>query len=780
MPVDLSPALLDQVLDASPACFCFLRAIRPSASSPITDFQVKRVNPALAQLQPHPRLDWAGRSLRELYGGGGPSGLWDRLGQVCQTGVAFRGIEFFPHPEGGGWYDLAVTGQGDELVVHFVPNPLPPAGPRQPAPTPLQQVLDTIPLAVSLLRPQYGQTGELVDLVFDLANPAAARLLGLPLEAVIGQSYSTLLPQAVAQGGMAFMQQILSDRQPAHFELEYNADGLSGWFAQSITPVAGNLLFTTHDITDRKQAQEQTRRQAETFDAVLGSMLHGLTVFGVIEDETGQLADLRYEYVSDQVLRETGLSRPQLIGQTLLTLFPDNRSSAFWPAYQTVLQTGQPQQFEEHYHYDGYDNYLHCQVVKIDLHRLVTTYQVVNELKKAQHAAEQQALLLRSVLDGSQNNIIALEAIRPPTGELVDLRYLLQNETYRRLTGYEDEQVLGRPLSEVSPQLASPDLLERYAAVIQTGQPFSQDLAFDAGHFRGWYNLSVLQRGDGVVLTLQDKTAEKRAEESLLAQQRQLETTNLALSRSNENLQQFAYVASHDLQEPLRKIRLFGDRLQGQYGSMLPTAGLELLERMQGAADRMAVLIRDLLALSKLSTPPPFGAVDLNQVLAEVISDLELVITEKGAHISLTSLPVVQGDALQLGQAFQNLIANALKFQRPGQVPQVRVDCERLGLDELPAGLLPPSGSEDKATAGHPRYFYALDVIDNGIGFDAARYGEKVFGAFQRLQDRSSPYSGTGIGLAIVRKVAQNHGGGVGVTSEEGQGARFTLYLPAF
>ncbi len=229
------------------------------------------------------------------------------------------------------------------------------------------------------------------------------------------------------------------------------------------------------------------------------------------------------------------------------------------------------------------------------------------------------------------------------------------------------------------------------------------------------------------------------------------------LQRSNRDLEQFAAVASHDLQEPLRKIQAFGDRLSRNSRELLGPKGLEDLDRIQFAATRMRRLIDDLLTFSRVTTKAqPFTPIDLNVVLHGVLSDLEVRIAQTSAHIEEATLPTIDADPAQMRQLLQNLIANALKFHRPGVPPVVRIGIES-------AEDLPP---------GHVRLF----VADNGIGFDE-RYLDRIFQVFQRLHGRHE-YEGTGIGLAICKKIVERHGGLITARSQPELGAVFLIDLP--
>ena len=267
----------------------------------------------------------------------------------------------------------------------------------------------------------------------------------------------------------------------------------------------------------------------------------------------------------------------------------------------------------------------------------------------------------------------------------------------------------------------------------------------------------------------QDRHIQHELERQVQARTRQLQESVHDLKRSNENLQQFAYIASHDLQEPLRKIQAFSDLIQNQYGEQLGETGNDYLGRMQSSANRMSTLIRDLLTYSRISTQQDSSSsVALDTVLNAVLSDLDLVILETGAVVTVAPLPIVQGDKSQLGQLFQNLLSNALKFHKPGESPRISITSQTVAARDLPPVVKPT-----RIAMAH----YCIAVTDNGIGFEE-KYAERIFQVFQRLHGKSQ-YAGTGIGLAICEKVVANHGGAITAQSQPGKGATFTIYLPA-
>ena len=229
------------------------------------------------------------------------------------------------------------------------------------------------------------------------------------------------------------------------------------------------------------------------------------------------------------------------------------------------------------------------------------------------------------------------------------------------------------------------------------------------------------------------------------------------LERSNRELQDFAFVSSHDLQEPLRKIQAFSDRLMHKYSDVLDERGVSYLERMQNAAVRMQTLIQDVLAFSRVnSVQMPFTKVNLEEIIQGVVSDLELQIEELAAKIIIEPLPTIEADGTQMRQLFQNIISNALKFHQPNVPPVIRVSAQELIEFE--------------------QAFTMVLVEDNGIGFDA-QYVGRIFGMFQRLNSKSK-FEGSGVGLAVCKRIVERHNGRIEAESEKAVGSKFMIILP--
>jgi len=280
---------------------------------------------------------------------------------------------------------------------------------------------------------------------------------------------------------------------------------------------------------------------------------------------------------------------------------------------------------------------------------------------------------------------------------------------------------------------------------------------------RAWFNNeNVATRFNG---TLQDITAQALAINKV--EQIVEERTHL-LNKSNADLTQFAYIASHDLQEPARKISTFTDMLLKRVGENLDEQSKEYLKKIDNSSDRMLNLIRGILTISKISdTRYQFDEVDLNIVLLDAKNDFEVLLKEKHCKIESQHLPTIQAIPVQMNQLFSNLISNALKFSVPGKATCININCQALSKAEL----------SDFPDLISPKTYYKITFMDNGIGFER-KHAKKIFDIFQRLHGKAE-FPGTGIGLAICKKIAENHHGHINANSTTGSGATFEVILPA-
>jgi PAS domain S-box-containing protein len=280
-------------------------------------------------------------------------------------------------------------------------------------------------------------------------------------------------------------------------------------------------------------------------------------------------------------------------------------------------------------------------------------------------------------------------------------------------------------------------------------------------------SFTSLEIADEVSLSIliTDLTSLKENQEQLRLKNEQLQETNRALELSNIDLQQFAYVASHDLQEPLRKIQTFTYLIRDQHTQELTPRLQQYLEKILSSANRMKTLIVDILKYFQIaSVDLKFEHTDLQQIVTDLLEDFELPIAQKQARITFKNLPVLEGIPAELRQVFHNLISNALKFSNPALAPEIEITATRI---------------KDKAFDGVPHSrgrYYRISVKDNGIGFNQ-EYSKQIFTLFQRLNGWDK-YEGTGIGLAITKKIIDRHDGLVMAQSKEGEGAEFVFILP--
>ena len=356
--------------------------------------------------------------------------------------------------------------------------------------------------------------------------------------------------------------------------------------------------------------------------------------------------------------------------------------------------------------------------------------------------------------------ITAARATREILDTMADALFVLDadgcirvvNHAVRELLGYRDSDLIGRSIDRLEELRGDQTISRTLRDLVRRGPIRDQERLLrhaDGAAVDVSISISPVSEEnvqEGAVVIARDIRARKRDEEQLRQALKHLE-------QSNRELEDFAYVASHDLQEPLRKIQAFGDLLRSKYAPELSDQGRDYIERMQSAAKRMQILINDLLSFSRVTTKAqPFVRVDLGQIAAEVVKDLEVRTHDSGGRIDVGPMPAIDADPLQMRQLLQNLAGNALKFHRPGVAPVVDVR------GEVQNGLC------------------RITVSDNGIGFEE-KYAERIFTVFERLHARSD-YEGTGIGLAICRKIAERHGGEIRAHGKPGEGATFVVTLP--
>lgn len=364
---------------------------------------------------------------------------------------------------------------------------------------------------------------------------------------------------------------------------------------------------------------------------------------------------------------------------------------------------------------------------------------------------------LESILNTSKNGVVYYKAVRQH-GKIEDLRIDYVNDAVKDLLGIEPSAVLGKKLKEIPSFVRQTNLIDQYIDVIETGIPQEFETHYKTDIADSWFFVSLMKLEDGLTATFHNISQLKNYEQDLKNNIQELES-------SNNELEQYAYVASHDLQEPLRKIRSFGSYLQDTQNEKLDEKGKMHLEKIMNAAERMSTLIKDILSFSSMKRRHEYVPTDLNVIVDGVLQDLDLLINQKNAIIKKDKLPTIDAIPLQMTQLFYNLLNNSLKFVKEKGQPQITITSKRFSKAEAQQFQLDSN-----------KEYCQIVVKDNGIGF-SEEYKEQIFGLFKRLNERHF-YPGSGIGLALCRKVVNNHNGIIYAHSKEGDGASFYIVLP--
>ncbi|WP_460984580.1 sensor histidine kinase [Spirosoma fluminis] len=632
-----------------------------------------------------------------------------------------------------------------------------PNSPTQPPDLLLQSVLQNSMDGILLCQAIRDEQERIVDFSVVWCNDRAVAITGRSREQMLNQTMLTVDPDGHSSGIFSKYAQVVKTGLPMHIEHYFSGGNI--WMAQSLARFGDGVLASWSDITSLKEAEKARQEETELLQAILDNTQTGIAVMQSVRDLAGQIVDFQFTHINVDAERITQRLKGELIGHYYSLIWPEAKTNGVLDWHIAVAQTGKPAKINGvNISVDGYDGWYNIRIRPFR-DGVIATFVDVTALKQAELDNQKQTDLLRSVLDSSSNAIIAFKAVRDAqTNQIIDFRYVAQNEANRRNPVRTDEEVIGHTMLEFFPNVVPTGLFDRYVQVVDTGEPARFEQEYNYDQLSGWYELSVVKWDDGIVLTLVDITASKDY-------QQQIEQANRELLYVNDNLRQFAYVASHDLQEPLRKITAFGDILREQFAPQLDETGQDIVKRMQLATERMSVLIKDVLAYSRITTHrQPFQPVSLNDILLQIENEYQGEFQKNNLSLHVDKLPTVQGDRSQLHKLFSNLLANALKFRLPDRPCAVQITCKIITGTDGPAGLKPSVT------------YYEISVTDNGIGFEN-KHAERIFQVFQRLHTRQR-YEGTGVGLAICKRVVENHYGLITADSQLNEGATFRVYLP--
>jgi PAS domain S-box-containing protein len=589
---------------------------------------------------------------------------------------------------------------------------------------------------------------------------------GTPISPETYLAYTIDADRAVAERIVAFLRQAppVGDSLKEQFRIR-TAEGektirLKAVVQRNEAGEPERVLGVDLNVTEQVEAERRVRAAADQLQSLLNGVPAAIGILEAVRDGRGQLVDFKPALTNLPDLERTDFSAGEMLTRRLLTDSGDWGRNGLLDFYAATLQTGEPGYREITYRLNDQPHWYGIYVTRqVDDNGVVVTALDITDLKRLQLQYRHQATMLEGVLNGSANSLGVYDAVYDESGAIVDFRVRLFNRAALQLSGLRWADVDGRTLLEISPHSKEIGIFQAAVEVIKTG--VEQIVTRDYPYLGKSFSIALSRfNTDGLIVGSVDITPLRQA-------QRQQEELVEELRRSNQSLERFAYVTSHDLQEPLRKIQSFGVMLHKRLDDRLEPAEADLLRRMQDAAVRMKTLIEELLTYARLNArKETFRWLDLNQLVREVLTDLESTIEEKAAHVELGTLPSLHGDAMQWRQLFQNLLSNALKFNRPDVTPHVWVEARTVRggtLTDVP-GLEPD------------RMYHEISVRDNGIGFDET-HRERIFDLFQRLHGRAE-YEGTGIGLAIVKKVVEQHQGTITAHGRPGEGATFCVFVP--
>jgi PAS domain S-box-containing protein len=521
------------------------------------------------------------------------------------------------------------------------------------------------------------------------------------------------------------------------------------------------------EVEERKKAEAALREQREWFRVTLDSIGDA-----VMTTDTGG----RISFLNPVASTLTGWPPEQAQGRPIQTVLRTVNELTREPAediVKRVLVEGCVVNMANHtalVHRDGSETPIEDSAAPIkssdgNLLGVVIVFHDVTEKRRAHEALRQSAEKLHIVADFTYD----WEYWRSP-----DNRFLFVSPSCERVTGYSREKFLEEP--NLYSRIVHPEDRARVLEHLRQDQCHRElcELEFRIIRRDGlerWiaHACRPVLDENGQMLgrraSNRDITGRKRIEQELEKSRIDLEhrvrERTAELEQRNKDLEDFTFIASHDLQEPLRKIRTFGDLLLNKTGFCLNDQSRDYLHRMRESAARMQTLLKSLLDYSRVTGKERlFSKIELGKSVKESLMNLETLIQEKGAHVEVHDMPTLEADQNQMTQLFQNLIGNALKFQRANERPRVEVYARAL---ERPG---PASGKA-----------YEIRVEDNGIGFEEPKYLEKIFAPFQRLHGKEE-FEGVGIGLAICKKIVERHGGALTASSIPGKGSTFIITLP--